>query len=103
MLRRSPTEIPGFGPQHGVTRREIQARIIGLDVASAVERLAGIFPRPDNADLASEDFGENASYRSEPQLSYALDHKVLFNPMLRLYDLARQISTAIAYELNAIG
>ncbi len=97
------TEIPAFGPQHGVTRREIQARIIGLDVASAVERLAGIFPRPDHADLASEDFGENASYRCEPQLSYALDHTVLFNPMLRLYDLARQISTAIAYELNSIG
>ncbi len=44
-----------------------------------------------------------AGYRSEPQLSYAVDHAALFNPMLRLYDLARQISTAIAYELNAIG
>jgi phosphoenolpyruvate carboxylase len=96
-------EIPGFGPQHGVTRREIQSRIIGLDVPSAVERLTEIFPRPDNADLASQDFGEDASYRGEPQLSYALDHAALFNPMLRLYDLARQISTAIAYELNAIG
>ncbi len=97
------TEIPNFGPQHGVTRREIQARIIGLDVASAVERLAGIFPRPDHAGVATEDFGEDAGYRSEPQLSYAVDHAALFNPMLRLYDLARQISTAIAYELNAIG
>jgi phosphoenolpyruvate carboxylase len=97
------SEIPGFGPQHGVTRREIQARIIGLDVASAVERLAEIFPRPDNPGLAREDFGEHADYRSEPQLSYAVDHAALFNPMLRLYDLARQISTAIAYELNAIG
>jgi phosphoenolpyruvate carboxylase len=96
-------EIPGFGPQHGVTRREIQARIMGLDVASAVARLATIFPRPDNASLATEDFGEDATYRGEPQLSYALDHTALFNPMLRLYDLARQISTAIAYELNAIG
>ncbi len=97
------TEIPGFSPQHGVTRPEVQARIIGLDVASAVERLAEIFPRPDNADIAREDFGEDAGYRSEPQLSYAVDHTALFNPMLRLYDLARQISTAIAYELNAIG
>ncbi len=97
------TEIPGFGPQHGVTRREVQARIIGLDVASAVERLAAIFPRPDNTGTAREDFGEAAGYRSEPQLSYAVDHAALFNPMLRLYDLARQISTAIAYELNAIG
>lgn len=97
------TEIPGFGPQHGVTRREVQARIIGMDVTSAVERLAEIFPRPGNSSIANQDFGEEASYRSEPQLSYALDHAALFNPMLRLYDLTRQIGTAIAYELNAIG
>ena len=97
------TEIPGFGPQHGVTRREVQARIIGLDVASAVDRLVAIFPRPDNAGISREDFGEAAGYRSEPQLSYAVDHAALFNPMLQLYDLTRQISTAIAYELNAIG
>ena len=43
------TEIPNFSPQLGVTRDDILARILEMDVPSAVERLRLIFPHEDEA------------------------------------------------------
>ncbi|HTT74620.1 MAG TPA: phosphoenolpyruvate carboxylase [Candidatus Binataceae bacterium] len=97
------TEIPHFSPQLGVTRDDILARILALDVPSAVERLRRIFPHEDGTPDLREDFGERSEYRPEPSLSYAIENDALFGPMLRLYDLARRIGTAITYEIGAIG
>jgi len=97
------TEIPNFSPQLGVTRDDILARILELDVASAIERLRLIFPHQDGLANGFDDFGEQAGYRPEPALSYAIEHEALFGPMLKLFDLARRIGTAITYEIGAIG
>ena len=97
------TEIPHFRPQLGVTRDDILARILELDVPSAVERLRQIFPHQDRAADRRDDFGEKSQYRPEPSLSYAVEHDALFGPMLKLFDLARRIGTAITYEIGAIG
>jgi phosphoenolpyruvate carboxylase len=63
------TEIPNFSPQLGVTRDDILARILELDVPSAVERLRIIFPHTDGAPHGDDDFGEESLYRPEPALS----------------------------------
>ncbi|MGC2302218.1 phosphoenolpyruvate carboxylase [Candidatus Binatus sp.] len=42
-------EIPNFSPQFGVTRDDLLARILELDVPSAVERLRRIFPHEERA------------------------------------------------------
>ena len=97
------TEIPNFSPQLGVSRDEILAWILELDVTRAIERLRLIFPHADGADDVHEDFGEESEYRPEPGLSYAIEHEALFGPMLRLFDLARRLGTAITYEMGAIG
>ena len=98
------TEIPNFSPQLGVTRDDIIARILELDVLSAVERLRRIFPhRGWRRRTLRDDFGEKPEYRPEPSLSYAIEHDALFGPMLKLFDLARRIGTAITYEIGAIG
>jgi phosphoenolpyruvate carboxylase len=97
------TEIPAFSPQLGVTREDIIARILELDVPSAVERLRRIFPHEDGAAHLHDDFGERSEYRPETSLSYAVEHDALFGPMLKLFDLARRIGTAITYEIGAIG
>jgi phosphoenolpyruvate carboxylase len=97
------TEIPAFSPQLGVTRDDIIARILELDVPSAVERLRRIFPHEDGAPDLRDDFGEKSEYRPETSLSYAIEHDALFGPMLKLFDLARRIGTAITYEIGAIG
>jgi phosphoenolpyruvate carboxylase len=97
------TEIPNFSPQFGVTRDDILARILELDVTSAVERLRLIFPHDDGVVDSYDDFGEESQYRPEPSLSYAIEHDALFAPMLKLFDLARRIGTAITYEIGALG
>ena len=61
------TEIPNFSPQLGVTRDDILARILELDVPSAVERLRQIFPHQDGVADARDDFGEQSQYRPEPR------------------------------------
>ena len=97
------TEIPNFSPQLGVTRDDILARILELDVASAIGRLRLIFPHQDSLADGLDDFGERAGYQPEPALSYAIEHDALFGPMLKLFELARRIGTAITYEIGAIG
>jgi phosphoenolpyruvate carboxylase len=97
------TEIPNFSPQLGVTRDDILARILALDVPSAVERLQQIFPHEDGIQDVRDDYGELSQYRPEPALSYEVEHNTLFGPMLKLFDLVRRIGTAITYEIGAIG
>ncbi len=97
------TEIPNFRPNLGVTRDDILARILEMDVPGAVERLRMIFPHEDGEMTTRDDFGEKSQYRTEPSLSYAVEDDTLFGPMLKLYDLARRIGTAITYEIGAIG
>lgn len=97
------TEIPNFSPQLGVTRDHILARILELDVPNAVARLRLIFPNQAGGADTRDDFGEDSSYRPETALSYAIEHDALFAPMLKLFELARRIGTAINYEIGAIG
>ena len=96
-------EIPNFSPQPGVTRDDILARILELDVPSAVERLRRIFPHEESAVWTPDDFGEKSHYRSETALSYEIEHDTVFDPMLKLYELARRIGTAITHEIGAVG
>jgi phosphoenolpyruvate carboxylase len=97
------TEIPNFRPNLGVTRDDILARILEMDVLGAVERLRTIFPHQDSDMATRDDFGEKSQYRTEASLSYAVEDDTLFGPMLKLYDLARRIGTAIIYEIGALG
>jgi phosphoenolpyruvate carboxylase len=96
------TAIPAFSPQQGVTRDDLLARIVTLDVPYAIERLACIFPlqmvAPERAD-----FGEESTYRPEAGLSYAVEHRTLFGPLMHLYELTRMIGSAISHEIGAIG
>ena len=96
-------EIPNFSPQLGVTRDDILARILELDVPSAVERLRRIFPHEESAAGTRDDFGEKSQYRPDSALSYEIEHNTVFDPMLKLFDLARRIGTAITHEIGAVG
>lgn len=97
------TGIPAFSPQQGVTRDDIQARILALDVPSAVERLTRIFPIQSGGAPSRENFGEESSYQPETGLSYAVEHRTLLDPLTRLYELARLIGSALNHEIGAMG
>jgi phosphoenolpyruvate carboxylase len=81
-------EIPAFSPQHGLTRDDVAAWILALDVSSAIHRLAQIFPNKQPSGAVCEDFGEPSTYRPEAPLSYAVEHEKIFEPISRLYEIA---------------
>lgn len=87
----------------GGTRDDILARIVELEVPSAVPRLRRIFPLERGAPHAREDFAEKAEYRPEPALSCAVERDALFGPMLGLFDLARRIATRLHTKSGRLG
>lgn len=96
------TGIPPFSPQRGVTRDDILSRILTLDMPSAVERLMQIFPL-QGPEMVHADFGEESSYRPESEPSYAVEHRMIFEPLTHLYKLVRLIGSAISHEMGAMG
>ncbi len=96
------TEVPEFSPRHGVTPEGVQARLLRLDVAGAVEILAQVFPRaPDPA--AAQDYGESGAGGDAAATAYAREHEAVFEPLVRLHGLMREIGVAITHEVGAFG
>jgi phosphoenolpyruvate carboxylase len=94
------TAIPDFSPRFGVTRVALEQRILRLDIAEAMKLLAQIFPAaPDPA--SDRDYAEPRGPRSEA--AYAREHREIFVPITRLFDLVREIGTAITHEVGAFG
>jgi phosphoenolpyruvate carboxylase len=95
--------VPDFSPDHGVTRAQIQERLMRLDEQGAVDRLEVIFPKDSGALGEGADFGEPATYRPDPALSYAMEDRDLFQPLLRLHDLVVRMGAVISHDIGAIG
>ena len=94
------TRIPEFSPRHGVTRRDLEAAVLRLEIPTALALLAEIFP--EAPDASSEcDYGEPAGPRASQ--AYAVEHAKVFAPMRRQFDLVREIATAITHEVGAFG
>jgi phosphoenolpyruvate carboxylase len=92
--------IPDFSPQHGITRETLFLRLLQLDVPASLSRLAQIFPKSSNP-ATSRDYGEPQGSRSGG--NYAREHEAVFEPMGRLFDLVREIGTAITHANGAFG
>jgi phosphoenolpyruvate carboxylase len=96
------TKVPEFSSRGDVANRRLFMKILQLDIPDAVESLRKIFPaHPSN--LGEGDFGEDATYVSDDAQTYERENRLIFTPMLQLYELVRRIGTAIAYRMGAIG
>jgi phosphoenolpyruvate carboxylase len=95
--------VPEFSPDHGVTRSQIQQRLVRLDETGAVEQLATIFPKDRDCADQGADFGEPATYRPDPALSYALEDRDLFSPLLRLHSMVVRLGGCLTHDVGAIG
>jgi phosphoenolpyruvate carboxylase len=94
------TEIPEFAPRQAVTRLALEGRLLRLDVPASLELMAEIFPNaPDPA--TARDYAEPAGRRST--MSYGREHAEIFEPMLRLFAVVREIGAAITHEVGALG
>jgi phosphoenolpyruvate carboxylase len=94
------TEISDFSPRHGVTRSVLEAAILRLDIEASLQLLAEIFPAaPDPS--ADCDYAEPAAPRANA--AYAREHREIFAPIRRLFEMVREIATAITHEVGAFG
>ena len=94
------SSIPEFSPRYGVTRAALEVRILRLDIPAAVKLLSEMFPlAPDPA--ADRDYGEPRA--PDASAAYRREHAELFQPMLRLFAMVREISAAITHEVGAHG
>jgi phosphoenolpyruvate carboxylase len=94
------TEVPDFSPRFGATPETVRARLLRLDVPATLDLLAEIFPRVPAAG-AVRDYGEPGA--ATPGASYAAEHERLFEPMRRLFSMAREITAALSHEVGAFG
>ena len=94
------TEIPEFSPRHTLTRMALERRLLHLDVPASLALLSDIFPTIPNPATA-RDYGEPAGKRST--VSYGREHEAIFEPMARLFAVAREIGAAITHEVGALG
>jgi phosphoenolpyruvate carboxylase len=94
------TGVPEFSPRHGTTRDALFLRILRLDVPAALGILGEVFPAsPDPA--ADRDYAEPAAPAAAA--NYQREHERIFQPIARLFDLVREIGTAVTHEVGAFG
>ncbi len=96
------TRIPEFSDRHPVTPAQLHEEILRLEIDSALAQLAEIFPRSQEIDIP-DDFGEPASYQTEPSSNYEQEHAQIFGPMAEITDLMRQISVGLRCVIGAVG
>jgi phosphoenolpyruvate carboxylase len=96
------SHVPEFSDRHELTRDGLLARLVQLDIDASLAKLGEIFPMTEVDDEAL-DFGEPTTYESTEGQSYRQEHLLIFQPMARLYELIRRISSAVIYNIGALG
>jgi phosphoenolpyruvate carboxylase len=94
---------PEFSPQLGTSVADLIRRLLHLEVDIVAARLKEIFPLSAVAHEAGADFGEAANYFADSQRTYAGEHRDIFDPMLELFGLVRQVSAAVTHICGAVG
>ena len=75
---------------------------MALEILPALHILKHAFPE-DNQLLTDDEFGEISTYRGDLKQGYAREHRELFEPIEKLYELIRKISLAINHIAGAVG
>ncbi len=94
------THIPDFSPADGLDRDALIQRLLRLEMEFALDRLDEIFPVTRDPATAL-DFGEPPGPREAR--TYEHEHRTLFEPMGRWFEIVRDLSAAIQHEVGAYG
>ena len=101
-LYRRAMRIPHFSSRHTVTRDQLIAHIMHLDIPRVAEILEEIFPE-DETTVHAEAFGEPVDYQSDDSQSYHFENEMIFRPMRGTYRLVQRISTAVGHCAGFFG
>ena len=93
-------EIPDFSPRHGLTRLGLEAALLRLEVPAALQVLGEIFPDAPDA-TAEVDFAEPRGPGGAA--AYVREHAEIFGPIGELFDLVREVATAVTHEVGSFG
>ncbi len=94
------THVPDFSPRDGLDRDALVQRLLRLEMGFALAQLDEIFP-VNQDPAATLDFGEPPGPREAR--TYEHEHRTLFEPMGRWFEIVRDISAAIQHEVGAYG
>jgi len=94
--------LPKYSDRHDTSSDDLINELLNLDVEHALGVLRRAFPL-SGAATDAKSFGEPATYRTDAHHGYEREHRELFEPLERLYDLTRRISTAVAHMSGAVG
>lgn len=94
------TRIPYFSPRNNISRERLLQLILQLEIPLALKKLGEIFPQ--YLGTPSElSFYEPQGARDNQ--GFMKEHESIFRPMARLFDLLREISTAVMHANGAFG
>ena len=96
------SHVPDFSDRHELTRDGLIARLVQLDIQPSLAKLGEIFPMTEIDDEIL-DFGEPSTYETAEAQSYRQEHVLIFQPIARLCDLIRRISSAVTHNIGALG
>ncbi|OYX35310.1 MAG: hypothetical protein B7Y99_04150 [Caulobacterales bacterium 32-69-10] len=94
--------IPPFAPDQGVTRAQLQERLMRMDIPGAVECLSEVFPLHQAEGGSGADWGEPSGI-PDAGAGHATEHETLFRPLLALHALCLAITSAVTHEIGACG
>jgi len=101
-LYRLAIRVPDFSARHELTHDSLVARLIQLDIDTALADLAAIFPIVELQD-EDLDFAEPTTYQGSENQSYRQEHTEILEPIAKVYALIRRISTAVVHNVGALG
>jgi len=94
--------LPKFSDSQDASSGDMVHELLNLDVEHALGILRKAFP-VSGVSAEAKEFGEEASYRSDVEHGYEQEHRELFDPLEKLYDLVRRVSSAVAHISGAVG
>lgn len=81
---------------------DVVGELLHLNINHGVEILRQAFPITE-AVPDPDVFGESETYRTDSDQGYDREHRELFEPIEKLYDMVRCVGTAITHINNGVG
>ncbi|MGH1419172.1 MAG: phosphoenolpyruvate carboxylase [Hyphomicrobiaceae bacterium] len=95
-------QLPRFAPRNDMSRDQLMALALGLDVPEVLSFIRETFPHDRAKDFEGR-FDEASTYRPHGIDDYGRLETEILLPMEEAYDFVREIGTGISHHMGAFG